>query len=234
MEIPEWQWNEFSQAGTDYADPHEVEIYETRMLEFRDIPAENRVAIEKLAIPADGAVMEIGCGTGLFSRTVAPNCGRVTACDVSEMMLRYASMKAEAAGLDNITFKHNGFLTLCEPAGSYDAVMSSLALHHLPDFWKAAAVRKIYDALKVGGRFYLYDVVFATETGENEFEYMKQRVVPAVPEAAYTNFMRHIRQEYSTLDWIMSGILERAGFTILENNMIDVLRTIRCYLCEKR
>ena len=41
-----------------------------------------------------------------------------------------------------------------------DAVITQLALHHLPDFWKLVALKRISQMLKDGGKLYLRDVVF--------------------------------------------------------------------------
>ena len=40
-EQPAWQWNEIQHVGTDFADAAEVERYERRMGEFRDLAAED-------------------------------------------------------------------------------------------------------------------------------------------------------------------------------------------------
>jgi putative AdoMet-dependent methyltransferase len=41
----------------------------------------------------------------------------------------------------------------------------------------------------------------------------------------------HIKEEYSTLDWIMEGLLERAGFSIGKTYKPDGMTT--AYLCVK-
>lgn len=228
--LPEWQWNEFLQIGTDYQDTAEVMCYENRMLQFRDIAAENTYALDKLQIPKNGKVLEIGCGTGLFARAAAAQCGKVTATDISPAMLQYAAEEAAKQGL-TITFKHAGFLTLNEPDHYYDAVMSSLALHHLPDFWKNCAIQNIFRTLKPGGRFFLHDAVFGGHHTDTK-TYIQNTVLPDIAESSRTAFIRHIRQEFSTLPWIMRGLLERNGFILLEENPTENT-FIRRYLCEK-
>jgi SAM-dependent methyltransferase len=42
-------------------------------------------------------------------------------------------------------------------------VYSRNALHHLPDVWKAVALRRIADMLRPGGAFVLRDTVYACE-----------------------------------------------------------------------
>ncbi len=83
MRAPEWQWNEFQQVGTDYANLEEVATYDARMATFRDVETENRKILETLALPAGSRVLEIGCGTGRFARAAAAAGHQVTAVDVS-------------------------------------------------------------------------------------------------------------------------------------------------------
>ena len=42
---------------------------------------------------------------------------------------------------------------------SYDLIVSEFTLHHLPDFWKAVALARIYGALKPGAQFFLRQAV---------------------------------------------------------------------------
>ena len=52
----------------------------------------------------------------------------------------------------------------------------------------------------------------SSSTGKRPETYF-ERIVSAEQENR-PNLARHIAQEYSTLGWIMEGLLERAGFTI--------------------
>jgi len=160
---PAWEWDEIRQVGTDYADVAEVERYDRRMGEFRDFAAEDASILEELALPGPGRVLEIGTGTGHFARAAAKAGHRVTAVDVSAVMLEYAASRARAERLRGVEFRRAGFLTFPGEPGSFDAAVSVAALHHLPDLWKAVALRNVHRALKPGGRFVLRDVVFSWE-----------------------------------------------------------------------
>ena len=225
---PKWKWNEYQQVGTDYTSEEEVAIYDRRMRQMRDIAGENRMILDLLKLPPDGGVMEIGTGTGAFIRMAAKQCGHAVGIDISPVMLKYAESQAKSEGLPNIEFHQAGFLSYEYPPETFDGIVSGLAFHHLPDTWKAVALRKIYSALKTGGRFILLDVVFdwKEETPEAYFE----RIVSAEAENR-PNLARHIAQEYSTLGWIMKGLLEHAGFTIeSERKSKDFL----CLYCAKK
>lgn len=217
-----WEWNEFQQIGTDYASVDEVAAYDSRMRMMRDVDAENRAILKLLNLPENGSVLEIGTGTGAFLRAAAKVCGSCVGLDVSPVMLEYAERRAREENLLNIRFVQGGFLSGEYPENGFDGVVSGLALHHLPDLWKAVALRRIRSALKPGGRFVLLDVVFdwKSESPEAYFERLvKER------DSSRENFIRHIAQEYSTLDWIMKGLFEHAGFVLeSESVQMDFLR----------
>ncbi len=209
---PVWQWNEIQQVGTDYSDVGEVERYERRMGEFRDLPAEDAAILAALALPDNSRLLEIGTGSGHFARAAARAGHRVMAIDVSPAMLRYAEQRAEAEGLSGIEFQHAGFLTFSASSPGFDAAVSVVALHHLPDLWKATALRNIHRALKPGGQFLLGDVVFSSKGSDLAMQF--DAFVNAMPEPVRNGAIGHVAREYSTFDWIMEGLLTRAGFRI--------------------
>jgi len=208
----DWYWNEFQQIGTDYESETEVALYDKRMREMRDIDGENQLILDLLKLPNDkGNILEIGVGTGAFIRMASGQCKNAVGIDISPVMLKYAESKIREAGLTNIKLKNAGFLTYDYPDQYFDGIVSGLAFHHLPDTWKAIALKKIHASLKPGGRLVLVDVVFdwKKETPEDYFS----RIVEINTESR-SNFIDHIAKEYSTLSWIMTGLLERSGFII--------------------
>jgi SAM-dependent methyltransferase len=212
MTAPAWQWNEAKQIGTDYENVDEVRAYDHRMGELRDIPAENQTILNLLRLPPGAAVLEIGTGTGAFAREAARAGHRVTALDISPVMLAYAAERVREERLAGIRFVQAGFLTYGHAGEPFDAVVSGLALHHLPDLWKFNALKRIHDWLRPGGRFLLQDVVF--DPGPEGFAAYFDRLTAAMPADSRQPFIRHIRQEYSTLTWIMEGLLRRGGFAV--------------------
>jgi trans-aconitate methyltransferase len=78
----------------------------------------------------DGAhrVLDVGCGAGTLARKLAGSVPHVDGIDLSPAMI-------EAAGRDappNVTFDVGDALTFDPAPRSYDAVLSSAVLHHLP------------------------------------------------------------------------------------------------------
>lgn len=218
MGYPDWQYNEFDQCGTDYADAAEVAAYDAQMGRFRDIAAENARIFAGLNLRGQERLVEFGVGTGGFAVEAARRCAHVDGVDVSRAMLDYTRGKAEAAGIRNLSLHHAGFLTYEHPGPPADGVVTQVALHHLPDFWKGVALRRIHDILAPGGVLYLRDVVFSFDMAD--YATHVGRWVSGLREKAGEvvgqQTAGHIRDEHSTLSWVLEGLIERAGFTIRE------------------
>jgi ubiquinone/menaquinone biosynthesis C-methylase UbiE len=175
-----------------------------------------RQLLRELDLSEHEVLADIGCGTGLLACEAAGLCTKVLAVDISAAMLAAARHRAERLGLANIVFQQAGFLGFEIGAQSLDWITSQFALHHLPDLWKSEALRRMRATLRPGGRLFLRDVVFACTAGQ----------VADTVEAwaswmtAQTGYSRaevatHVRDEHSTFDWIMEGLIERAGFRLL-------------------
>jgi putative AdoMet-dependent methyltransferase len=211
--IPSWQWNEQIQRGTDYASVERVREYDERMAAMRDVAAEAGKILDQIGVSSDDVVLEIGTGTGAFARAAARRCRRVIALDVSPVMLEYAVQRAREEGITTIDFREAGFLTYEHEGEPLAAAVSQLALHHLSDAWKLIALERLAGFLRPGGALYLTDVVFADEA-QFDWPVYLPALVEAMPESSRVEMARHIRQEFSTFDWMMRALLERAGFAI--------------------
>jgi len=213
---PAWLYNEMKPCGVNYNSPTLARSYDTTHGQFRDYRQEAEEIVARLQLDDSATVIDMGCGTGAFALHTAAHCARVYAVDVSKAMLRHARRKAHKAGIDNIEFHHGGFLTYDHGAEPVDAISSIAVLHHLPDFWKLVGLRRLASMLKPGGRLFLFDVVFSF--GIAEYERRIDRFIRETREqmgpGGRNESETHIREEYSTCDWIMEGLLERAGFRV--------------------
>ncbi|MCK9160322.1 MAG: methyltransferase domain-containing protein [Bacteroidaceae bacterium] len=97
-------------------------------------------------------ILDLGAGTGLFSQFVLNKYPQAefTLLDFSEQMLEGARKRFKEN--KNISFQI-GDMTTFEPRQKYDAVISSLAIHHLSDEDKQKLFKKIYNMLNEGGLF---------------------------------------------------------------------------------
>lgn len=230
MQQPDWQWDELIQRGTDYASVAEVRAYDERMGAIRDVGAETRRILDLLEVSSTYALLEIGTGTGAFARAAARRYRAVIAADVSPAMLEYAAARATEEGISNIDFVRAGFLSYEHRGEPLTAIVSQLALHHLPDVWKVVALRRLAGMMAAGGRLYLTDVVFPDEAQHDWPRYV-EGFVERMPEEIRDEMACHIREEFSTFDWIMRGIIERAGFAIESAEMEGEF--LAHYLCRR-
>ncbi len=213
-DFPAWQFDELKQVGKDYADVSEVEAFDVFHGQFRDVKKENERIIETLSIQKQHSVIEFGSATGAFAIQASSRAKQVYAVDVSSAMLAFAEKKAALRGISNITFCHGGFLTYEHTNAPVDFVVSSLALYHLPDFWKDTALRRLHALLNPGGRFWLYDVVYIEKGHKKNIQEWIESMEKIGGTEAVEDVTMHVREEYSTFTWVMEGLLENAGFTI--------------------
>ena len=103
-------------------------------------------------------VLDVGCGTGYFAgllaRVVGPS-GMVIGIDPAAPMIEHARRRR---GGPNCQFQVGSAERLDSPDGSFDVVVSSLAMHHIPADVRATAVREIYRVLRPGGRLLIAEM----------------------------------------------------------------------------
>ena len=230
MTVPSWQYHEPDHPGADF--DALAEIYDRNMQRYRDIQAEIREILSFLDLQPDQTVLEIGTGTGEFALAAARHCSKVYAVDLSEGMLRYAEKKARSKGVSNVGFLQGGFLTYQHPT-PVDAVVTQLALHHLPDFWKQVALMRIADMLRDSGKLCLRDVIFNFDIKDHETlvgNYIS-RASETMGDEFAGRIAAHVKNEYSTMDWIMEGMIERAGLNVVRKEYKDGF--IGAYFCIK-
>jgi ubiquinone/menaquinone biosynthesis C-methylase UbiE len=83
-------------------------------------------------------VLDVGCGTGDFLRLLAPlvSPGAAVGVDLSETMIAEARQRS-AENVDNLSFQVGSVLELPFPDASFDRVLATQLLLHVPDPPKA-------------------------------------------------------------------------------------------------
>ncbi len=110
------------------------------------------------------SVLELACGTGLFTRRIAPRVSALTAVDASPEVLAINSARTKAA---NVTYLQAD-LFQWQPRQRHDAVFFGFWLSHVPErhfarFWESVAA-----ALTPDGVAFLIDSAFdPTSTARN-------------------------------------------------------------------
>ena len=215
MRFPIWQYDELRQVGIDFEDVEQVTAYDAKQ---GSDPGVEQALIKRLGVFRGAVVVDLGCGTASFARAAAQHGAVVHAVDVSQAMLDYARGKARAEDLSRVEFHRAGFLTFSPGDRSVDFIVSRFALHHLPDFWKQVALVRLAGMLRSGGRLFLRDVAFSFPVAEYEraisgwIEHM-----PRVYGFSRGEAETQLCEEHTSFKWVLDGMLERAGFEVLES-----------------
>jgi ubiquinone/menaquinone biosynthesis C-methylase UbiE len=102
-------------------------------------------------------VLDVGCGSGYFTRVMAeavtPGGGAVGVDPSADVIARARSLTR----LANCSFSEGIAETLDAPDGSYDVVVSSLMIHHLPEPVRPRAIDEMFRVLGPGGRLLVAD-----------------------------------------------------------------------------
>ena len=203
----DWYYNQRRRIGLDSA---VASIHDRH--DDSDLRA--RAALFTLGVKPGWRVADIGCGNGVLACEAALMGAEVDAVDISPAMLALAEISARDRKVA-IRTQSAGLLSFAYQAESYDLIVSEFALHHLPDFWKAVAMSRIFTALKPGANFYLRDIVFVRTPDGAE------RDVEEWAEFSITNHdfnrdsvVTHMRDEYSTFGWVIERMLVDAGFVL--------------------
>ena len=204
----DWFYNQRQRIGLDHAVDS---LYDGR----DDADLRARAALTMLGVKRGWRVADVGCGNGVLATEAALMGAEVDAIDISPAMLALANIQARDRKVA-IRTQPAGMLSFAYQPNSYDLIVSEFTLHHLPDFWKAVALSRIYNALKPGADFYLRDIVFVSMPDGIE------RDVEAWADFSIKNHdferdsvVTHMRDEYSTFGWVIERMLTDVGFTLV-------------------
>ncbi len=230
---PKWLFDASMQVGVDYTDKMLVAEYDKLHEGFRNYAQEAKKIAAILNLSQHSSILDIGCGTGGLTIYLAEICRHVYAVDVSKAMISVLDDKIKEQGLINVSTVQSGFLTYQHEGEPLDGIVANINLHHLPDFWKQIALCRFFDLLKPKGRLFLADVVFGFEP--RDYKKVIDNWLAGMQDIAGQQMAEetivHVRDEFSTWEWIMSGMLERAGFKI--DNDFEIMPNIRAYVCSK-
>ncbi|MBI4013697.1 MAG: class I SAM-dependent methyltransferase [Candidatus Rokubacteria bacterium] len=162
-------------------------------------------------LPAEGVVLDIGCGFGLFSLYYAQLLPGAAfhGVDLNARRIALATEAARRLGLGNTAYAVGDARTYRADAGYAAAYMLDI-VHHVPPETVAPLLAELYKAIRPGGRLVVKDV----DT-----------------HPAYKRWFTH------ALDLLMSpggvthywpaaelqALLERIGFRVYRHLMVDVL-----------
>lgn len=150
-------------AGADRVTARQRRVWSSRVDSWNDhgsagLTKVTEAVLEAASVRPGDRVLDLGCGTGQLSLPMAAEGAEVLAVDISPAMV--ARLEEEATDLKGkLEARACPIEDLDLPAGSFDMVVSSYALHHLRDGEKAEAVRKAFSWLRPGGRLLIADMM---------------------------------------------------------------------------
>jgi 2-polyprenyl-3-methyl-5-hydroxy-6-metoxy-1,4-benzoquinol methylase len=220
----DWYYNERGRIGLE---PAVASIYDRH--DDSDLRA--RAALTMLGVQKGWRVADIGCGNGVLATEAALMGAEADAIDISPAMLALAEVYARDRRAP-VRTQSAGLLSFAYQPNSYDLIVSEFTLHHLPDFWKAVALARIFAALKPGANFYLRDIVFVSmpDGSERGVEQWADFNIKN-HDFARDSVVSHMRDEYSTFGWVMERMLTEVGFTLVSADYHAPLRGT--YLLQK-
>ncbi len=125
--------------------------------------------------PCDACV-DLGAGTGFVTMALAPMTASVLAVDISPAMTEALAGRAADAGLANVSAEVADLKDLRLPPACADLVVSSYALHHLPDADKRALAARAARWLRPGGRLVIADMMFGRGATRRDRAILRQKV----------------------------------------------------------
>ena len=152
------------------------------------------------------SVLELGCGTGYFTRELARSGADIIAVDVSPELLEMARADCSAK---NVRYEIQNACALSYPDAAFHSVVGSSVLHHLEI---KEAVREIHRVLKPRGTIYF------TEPNMLNPQIAIQKNVPWVKRK-----LGDSPDETAFFRWPLRRLLEQTGFRDVRIEPFDFL-----------
>ena len=149
----------------------QLRYYRARAAEY-DVGSygHERAAVPSVArtIEPLGDVLELACGTGVWTRELAPRAASYLAVDAAPEMLARAQVATEGLGVELL--RSDVFDLVLPPGRDFDTVFFSFWISHVPlprfaEFW--ASVRRV---LRPGGRAVFVDELPSRAIHETELD----------------------------------------------------------------
>lgn len=113
-----------------------------------------REVLDLIALPKSSRVMEVGPGQGLLLKELVKRYDQLVALDNSEEMLDFT--RKSVAFRDKVQFVNSPLEAYSGEAGSFDAIVLNMVMHHIPS--PQQAFPKLRQLLRAGGYLLVADL----------------------------------------------------------------------------
>ena len=200
----------------------------------------HRMGYESIAkfVKAGETVLDAGCGEGVLSWYLAERGAKVTAIDISRPNVEEAQKFLEKKGvLDRVTVMQGDAEQLPFPDESFDWVISSHVLEHLPDFDKGLSeIRRVTKKRAIVALPTCLNLAGASQLGGADFWRLSKRALIALPWGLLRillNLGREgVQEGYAGVGelphiwrypWVMRRRLEKGGFKIIRFEAASIM-----------
>ena len=124
-------------------------------------------ALQLAGLKPGSSILDFGCGAGdlaFEAERLIGGQGSVFGIDPSAEMVKVAKQKA-AKGNSKVVFQNEAVEKMSFPDGTFDVVISSFVLHHLPEDLQNSAFIELRRVLKPGGMFFAIDMTSSGSFG---------------------------------------------------------------------
>jgi ubiquinone/menaquinone biosynthesis C-methylase UbiE len=183
-----------------------------------------------------GRLLDVACGPGVVTATLAPEASSVVAFDATEAMLEKAKARCAKAGLSNIEFRSGNAENLPFRDAEFDGVVTRLAIHHFAN--PQRALDQMFRVLRPGGAAVIVDAVSSEDRDEsklhNAIEHLRDpshvRMLPASELDAGVGRAGFRNLEHAT--WDMDRELEEWLAIVDDPARVEPIRTVIRALAE--
>jgi ubiquinone/menaquinone biosynthesis C-methylase UbiE len=165
-----------------------------------------RVKMLTAHLKSTDKVLEIGCGTGYFTKEIVKTDALVTAIDISPELLNIAKQEITET---NVSFLLDNAYDLSFEDNSFDSIVGSSVLHHLEI---EKAISEMFRVLKPGGS------MFFTEPNMMNPQIALQKNIPALKRK-----LGDSPDETAFFRWSLKKLLTKTGFTEIVIKPFDFL-----------
>lgn len=189
-----------------------------------------RIIIEYMRLSKDDVVLDVGTGTGIVARAIAPSVKNVFAIDTSEEMLVFTRKETDAI---NIVYRVNDVRNLEFRDESFTKVVARMVFHHILQ-GQDKALKECFRVLKPKGLMIwssgvppdhscrkLYDEVFALK--EKRVSFMPEEIKNSMENAGFkkVKLITYWMRGCSIRKWLEDSVLPESIISKILSMYVD-------------